>query len=153
MVLPTDLGKHPTDRQRQLMLHVMAKVWGIFSPREFQVWAIAQLLFHSRTCLLFLIQNKGEGKSAVVLTSATLLRGICLELLSRCSVLAVIKLPRPRDQASKLNPITWMRIVVKISCPFKVTFCLLQTGGPSQSFYLPCYDHWRRGHRGLLCCK
>jgi hypothetical protein len=35
----------PTDQHRHLILHVMAKVWGILLPREFQVRAIAQLIF------------------------------------------------------------------------------------------------------------
>jgi hypothetical protein len=67
----------PTDRQRGVITHVMEKVWGISSPREFQVEAVTRLVFEPRTCL-FLIRKTGEGKLAVVLTSATLLRGITL---------------------------------------------------------------------------
>jgi hypothetical protein len=48
MVLPS------TDQQRHLILHVMAKLWGILSLREFQVKAVAQLVFHPKICL-FLI--------------------------------------------------------------------------------------------------
>jgi superfamily II DNA helicase RecQ len=77
MELPTGLREPPTDRERQLILHVMAKVWSILSPREFQVRAIARLVFHPSTCLFF-IRKTGEAKSALVLTSATLVRGICL---------------------------------------------------------------------------
>jgi hypothetical protein len=40
MVLPTTIGEPHTNGQRQLILCVMAKVWGVFSPREFQVRAM-----------------------------------------------------------------------------------------------------------------
>jgi superfamily II DNA helicase RecQ len=67
----------PTDCQRGVITNVMEKVWGISSPREFHVEAVTRLLFEPRT-YLFLIRKTGEGKLAVVLTSATLLRGITL---------------------------------------------------------------------------
>jgi superfamily II DNA helicase RecQ len=111
IVLPAYLGEPPTARQRQLIVHVMAKVWGILSPREFQVRAIGQLVFHPKTCL-YLIRKTGEGKSVVVLTSATPLRGITLVVVSLlglgCDQVA-------KAHFSKLRPIIWMRIVVRIS--------------------------------------
>jgi superfamily II DNA helicase RecQ len=55
----------------------MANVWGVLSPREFQVEAVAWLVFEAKTCL-FLIQKTGKGKPAVVLTASTLLQGITL---------------------------------------------------------------------------
>jgi superfamily II DNA helicase RecQ len=59
-------------------MHVMNLVWGIASPKEFQlVAAVARIVFQAKTCL-YLIQKTGEGKLAVVLTSATLLQGITL---------------------------------------------------------------------------
>jgi superfamily II DNA helicase RecQ len=85
--LPTDLSLDsaeppatrlpPTARQRAVIIRVMANVWGISSPREFQIEAVARLVFEPKTCL-FLIRKTGEGKSAVVLTASTLLRGITL---------------------------------------------------------------------------
>jgi superfamily II DNA helicase RecQ len=79
--LPIDLTgeaeQAPTARQTVLITHVMAKVWGITSPRYFQVEAIARLVFEPQTCI-YLIRKTGEGKSAVVTTSSTLLRGITL---------------------------------------------------------------------------
>jgi superfamily II DNA helicase RecQ len=74
---PLTAREPPTDRQRAVILEVVETVWGISSPREFQVEAVARLIFEPKTCL-FLIQKTGEGKSAVVLASATLLRGITL---------------------------------------------------------------------------
>jgi superfamily II DNA helicase RecQ len=56
----------------------MANVWGILSPRKFQIEAVARLVFEPKTCL-FLIQKTGKGKPAVVvLTASTRLRGITL---------------------------------------------------------------------------
>jgi hypothetical protein len=85
--IPIDLSVHspeppatrlpPTARQRAVIIRVMANVWGISSPREFQIEAVARLVFEPKTCL-FLIRKTGEGKSAVVLTASTLLRGITL---------------------------------------------------------------------------
>jgi superfamily II DNA helicase RecQ len=66
-----------TECQRKIVHHVMTEVWGILEPREFQVQAIIRLVFQPKTCL-FLIRKTGEGKSAVVLTAAMLLRGITL---------------------------------------------------------------------------
>jgi superfamily II DNA helicase RecQ len=63
----------------------MAEVWGVLSPREFQVQAIAWLVFQPKTCL-FLLQKTGEGKSAVVLTSAMLLHGISLVVVPLLSL-------------------------------------------------------------------
>jgi superfamily II DNA helicase RecQ len=74
---PSTAQEPPTDRQRAVITHVMENVWGISAPRDFQVEAVARLVFEPKTCL-FLIRKTGEGKSAVVLTSATLLRGITL---------------------------------------------------------------------------
>jgi superfamily II DNA helicase RecQ len=77
-VSPTSTAQQPpTSRQQAVIKDVMEKVWGILAPRDFQVEAVASLLFQRNTCL-FLIRKTSEGKSAVVLTSATLLRGITL---------------------------------------------------------------------------
>jgi superfamily II DNA helicase RecQ len=79
--IPIDLSgtepPHPTARETAVITHVMDKVWGIKTPRYFQVEAVARLVFDPNTCL-YLIRKTGEGKSAVVLTSSTLLRGITL---------------------------------------------------------------------------
>jgi superfamily II DNA helicase RecQ len=77
LVPPSNHTDPTTDRQRQLVTHIMLQVWGILAPRHFQVEAVSRLVFHSKTCL-FLIRKTGEGKSAVVLTSTTLLQGITL---------------------------------------------------------------------------
>jgi superfamily II DNA helicase RecQ len=53
---------------------------GISSPQYFQVETVARLVFHPKTCL-FLIQKMGEGKSAIVLTAATLLQGRTLVVI------------------------------------------------------------------------
>jgi superfamily II DNA helicase RecQ len=74
---PPTAREQPTDRQRAVIIEVMKTVWGISSPREFQVEAVARLVFEPKTCL-YLIRKTGEGKSAVVLSAATLLRGITL---------------------------------------------------------------------------
>jgi hypothetical protein len=61
-----------TDCQRAVIIHVMNLVWGISSPNEFELEVVARLVFVPKTCL-FLIRKTGEGKSAIVLTSLTLL--------------------------------------------------------------------------------
>ncbi len=58
-------------------MHVMNLVWGIAFPKEFQLAAVARIVFQAKR-RLYLIQKPGEGKLAVVLTSATLLQGITL---------------------------------------------------------------------------
>jgi hypothetical protein len=67
----------PTDHQRWVITHIMEKVWGILASRDSQVEVVARLVFEPKTCI-YLIRKTGEGKSMVVLTSATLLRGITL---------------------------------------------------------------------------
>ena len=42
---------HPTDCKTAVITHVMAKAWGISSPRYFQAEAIAHLVFDPNTCL------------------------------------------------------------------------------------------------------
>ena len=53
--IPMDLTggqpPHSTNRETAVITHVMAKVWGISSPRYFQVKAIARLVFDPNTCL------------------------------------------------------------------------------------------------------
>jgi hypothetical protein len=70
--LTSDVGQPLTAHQRAVTTHMMAKVWDISSPRELQVEAVVRLVFETNPCL-FLIRKTGEGKSAVVLTSSTLL--------------------------------------------------------------------------------
>jgi superfamily II DNA helicase RecQ len=78
--LTTGVCQPPTAHQRAVITHVMAKIWGILSPREFQVEAVARLVFEPHTCP-FLIRKTGEGKFDVVLTASTLLRGIMLMVM------------------------------------------------------------------------
>jgi hypothetical protein len=83
------------------------------SLREFQVKAVAQLVFHPKICL-FLIWKTGEGISAVVITSAMLLCSICLVIVPLLG-LGCDQVAKGRDQASKSSPIIQMRTGMKIS--------------------------------------
>jgi superfamily II DNA helicase RecQ len=77
---PPTATEPPTDRQRAVIVEVMETIWGISSPREFQVEAVARLIFEPKACL-FLIQKTGEGKPAVALTAAMHLQGITLVMV------------------------------------------------------------------------
>jgi hypothetical protein len=113
----------------------MAKAWGILSPWEYQVRAIAQLVFYPKTCL-FLIRKTGEGKSAVVLTLAMLLHGICLVVapLLGLGCDQVVKAQRPAYKVE--SPIIWTRTGVKICWPSNGVFYQLQTVTTISSFSL-----------------
>jgi superfamily II DNA helicase RecQ len=56
------------------------KIWNITSPKPFQVEAITCLCFLTER-RLYLVRKTGDGKSAVILASATILRGITLVLV------------------------------------------------------------------------
>jgi hypothetical protein len=45
--LTTDVFQPPTAHQRAVFTHLMEKVWGILSPREFQVEVVASLVFEA----------------------------------------------------------------------------------------------------------
>jgi superfamily II DNA helicase RecQ len=111
----------------------MVKVWGILPPREFQVSAIAQLVFYPKTCL-FLIRKTGEGKSAVVFTLATLLCGICLVVVPLlglgCDQVAKAQRPAYKVESYHLDENHWGE-------PSNGVFYLLLTIATSQSLSLP----------------
>lgn len=90
-----------------------SRVWGVTSPKSFQVDAIMNLSYTKRRqkrelpvstvsasdqrkpTVTAVIRNTSDGKTHVVNGAATLLRGVCLSSLFRCKVLGQIKLPSP----------------------------------------------------------
>jgi superfamily II DNA helicase RecQ len=70
----------PTPKERQIINKVL-EIWHIPSPKPFQVEAITCLCFSTKR-RLYLVQKTGDGKSAVILASVTILRGITLVLIS-----------------------------------------------------------------------
>jgi superfamily II DNA helicase RecQ len=54
---------------------MLSSVWKIDNPREYQIKAIFYLVF-LRVRMMYLIRKTGEGKSLVLLGTATMLRGV-----------------------------------------------------------------------------
>ena len=69
----------PTPPQQRIINRVL-EIWNIPSPKPYQVEAISCLCFSTKR-RLYLVRKTGDGKSAVVLASATILRGITLVLV------------------------------------------------------------------------
>jgi superfamily II DNA helicase RecQ len=59
---------------------MLSAVWKIENPREYQIKAIFYLVF-LRVRMLYLIRKTGEGKSLVLLGTATMLRGVTICLV------------------------------------------------------------------------
>jgi superfamily II DNA helicase RecQ len=59
---------------------MLGAVWGITSPREYQIKAIFYLVF-LRVRMMYLIRKTREGKSLVMLGMATILRGVTICLV------------------------------------------------------------------------
>jgi superfamily II DNA helicase RecQ len=69
----------PTPPQRRIINRVL-EIWNIPSPKPYQLEAISCLCFSNKR-RLYLVRKTGDGKSAVVLASATILQGITLVLV------------------------------------------------------------------------
>ena len=59
---------------------MLKDVWGIQSPRDYQIDAIFFLVF-LKIGMMYLIRKMGEGKSLVLLGMATALRGITITMV------------------------------------------------------------------------
>jgi superfamily II DNA helicase RecQ len=69
----------PVDQYNAILL-MLSAVWKIENPREYQIKAIFYLVF-LRVRMLYLIRKTGEGKSLVLLGTATMLRGVTICLV------------------------------------------------------------------------
>jgi hypothetical protein len=75
--LPLPASTTPQERR---IIHKVLEIWHIPKPKPYQLEAIACLCFSTKG-RLYLVHKTGEGKSAVVLASATIFRGITLVLV------------------------------------------------------------------------
>eukprot|EP00956_Cyclotella_meneghiniana_P011109 scaffold15544_cov108-Cyclotella_meneghiniana.AAC.1 len=72
----SDYPPIPTKISNAIKL-MLNDVWGIQEPREYQVAAIFYMAF-LKTRLMYLVRKTGEGKSLVLLGTASILRGVTL---------------------------------------------------------------------------
>eukprot|EP00804_Cyclotella_cryptica_P005546 CCRYP_003053-RA/>CCRYP_003053-RA protein AED:0.68 eAED:0.43 QI:0/0/0/0.5/1/1/2/0/593 len=75
----SDYPPIPTEISTAIEL-MLQDVWGIPEPREYQVRAIFYMAF-LKTRLMYLVHKTGEGKSLVLLGTATILRGVTVCLV------------------------------------------------------------------------
>jgi hypothetical protein len=78
---PSDADFPPIpQKQYNAILLMLSSVWKIENLREYQIKAIFYLVF-IRVRMLYLIRKTGEGKSLVLLGTATMLRGVTICLV------------------------------------------------------------------------
>ena len=75
----SDYPPIPTKISNAIKL-MLNDVWGIQEPREYQVAAIFYMAF-LKTRLMYLVRKTGEGKSLVLLGTASILRGVTVCLV------------------------------------------------------------------------